>query len=38
MANRQTFYAPLDGQGSGTNAAPSQPKKVAYFYDSDVGE
>ncbi|KAK4543279.1 hypothetical protein LTR36_005638 [Oleoguttula mirabilis] len=37
MANRQSFYAPLDGQGSGTNAAPSQPKKVAYFYDSDVG-
>ncbi|KAK5122570.1 hypothetical protein LTR85_003833 [Meristemomyces frigidus] len=37
MANRQTFYAPLDGQGSGSNAAPSQPKKVAYFYDSDVG-
>ena len=30
-------YAPLDAPGTGTNAAPSQPKKVAYFYDSDVG-
>ncbi|GIZ41927.1 hypothetical protein CKM354_000521200 [Cercospora kikuchii] len=30
-------YTPLDAPGTGTNAAPSQPKKVAYFYDSDVG-
>jgi histone deacetylase 1/2 len=29
--------APLDAPGAGINAAPSQPKKVAYFYDSDVG-
>ena len=29
--------APLDASGAGINAAPSQPKKVAYFYDSDVG-
>ena len=29
--------APLDAPGVGINASPSQPKKVAYFYDSDVG-
>ncbi|QIW98927.1 hypothetical protein AMS68_004445 [Peltaster fructicola] len=29
--------APLDEAGAGNNAAPSQPKKVAYFYDSDIG-
>lgn len=34
MANS---FAPLDAPGAGINAAPSQPKKVAYFYDSDVG-
>ena len=34
MANS---LAPLDAPGVGINAAPSQPKKVAYFYDSDVG-
>lgn len=34
MANS---LAPLDAPGAGINAAPSQPKKVAYFYDSDVG-
>jgi histone deacetylase 1/2 len=28
---------PLDAPGTGINAPPSQPKKVAYFYDSDVG-
>ncbi|KAF2723555.1 hypothetical protein K431DRAFT_337485 [Polychaeton citri CBS 116435] len=37
MANSAGQYAPLDGAGQGINAAPSQPKKVAYFYDSDVG-
>ncbi|CAK4031290.1 histone deacetylase rpd3 [Lecanosticta acicola] len=30
-------YTPLDPAGAGTNAPSSQPKKVAYFYDSDVG-
>ncbi|SMR41229.1 unnamed protein product [Zymoseptoria tritici ST99CH_1E4] len=30
-------YTPLDAPGTGTNAVSSQPKKVAYFYDSDVG-
>lgn len=30
-------HAPLDLPGTGISAAPSQPKKVAYFYDSDVG-
>ena len=34
MAN---LLAPIDAPGVGINAAPSQPKKVAYFYDSDVG-
>lgn len=34
MANS---LAPLDAPGAGINAASSQPKKVAYFYDSDVG-
>jgi histone deacetylase 1/2 len=27
-------YAPLDGN---TNLTATQPKKVAYFYDNDVG-
>ncbi|EME46763.1 histone deacetylase rpd3-like protein [Dothistroma septosporum NZE10] len=36
MAGKGSF-TPLDAPGTGTNAAPSQPKKVAYFYDSDVG-
>lgn len=29
--------APLDEPGTGISKAPSQPKKVAYFYDSDIG-
>ena len=29
-------YTPLEAT-NGTHSAPSQPKKVAYFYDSDVG-
>ena len=29
--------APLDAPGTGINAPSSQPKKVAYFYDSDTG-
>jgi len=37
MANTHQYYAPLDAPGTGINAAPSQSKKVAYFYDSDVG-
>nr|OQO24858.1 Histone deacetylase RPD3 [Rachicladosporium sp. CCFEE 5018] len=37
MATTHQYYAPLDAAGAGVNAAPSQPKKVAYFYDSDVG-
>jgi histone deacetylase 1/2 len=28
---------PLDAPGTGINARPSQPKKVAYLYDSDIG-
>ena len=34
---RQGSHTPLDAPGTGINAPPSQPKKVAYFYDSDVG-
>ncbi|KAK6442199.1 histone deacetylase [Oleoguttula sp. CCFEE 5521] len=37
MATTHQYYAPLDAAGAGVNAAPSQPRKVAYFYDSDVG-
>ncbi|KAJ3561196.1 hypothetical protein NPX13_g9041 [Xylaria arbuscula] len=29
--------APLDPNGHGISLATSQPKKVAYFYDSDIG-
>jgi len=37
MAFSQGSYTPLDAPGTGTNAPSAQPKKVAYFYDSDVG-
>nr|POE92315.1 histone deacetylase rpd3 [Quercus suber] len=36
MSAKGTF-TPLDAPGTGISARPSQPKKVAYFYDSDVG-
>lgn len=32
-----TDGAALGGTGSSLNGTSSQPKKVAYFYDSDVG-
>lgn len=37
MSGSQSALAPLDAPGTGINAPSSQPKKVAYFYDSDVG-
>ncbi|WPH00868.1 histone deacetylase rpd3 [Acrodontium crateriforme] len=37
MASAAGSRTPLDPAGTGTNAPSSQPKKVAYFYDSDVG-
>jgi histone deacetylase 1/2 len=37
MANKDDEMAPTSGSASLTAMTGSQPKKVAYFYDSDVG-
>lgn len=37
MSTSNGVFAPLDAPGTGTDKPSSNPTKVAYFYDSDVG-